>query len=65
MTIVDISSIDPSLFITIAVFLLVICPLLSMGVLRLFQQKKRAGLTYIGSSIVGYIIFIIVIKEFF
>jgi len=65
VTIVDISEIDASLFITIAVFLMVICPLLSLGVLRLFQEKKRAGLTYIGGSIVGYIIFLVVIKMFF
>ncbi|WP_018757519.1 hypothetical protein [Paenibacillus terrigena] len=65
MTIVDISQIDASLFITIAVFLMVICPLLSLGVLRLFQERKRAGLTYIGGSIAGYIIFLIVIKLFF
>ncbi|WP_314591949.1 hypothetical protein [Paenibacillus terrigena] len=65
MTIVDISQIDASLFITIAVFLMVICPLLSLGVLRLFQERKRAGLTYIWGSIAGYIIFLVVIKLFF
>ncbi|OPA73875.1 hypothetical protein BVG16_25885 [Paenibacillus selenitireducens] len=65
MTIVDISSISPSLFITIAVFLLIICPLLSLGVLRLFQERKKAGLTYIVTSIVGYILFTIVINVFF
>lgn len=65
MTIVDISSIDPTLFLTIALFLLIICPLLSLGVLRLFQLKKRAGITYLGASLFSYAIFMIVLNVYF
>lgn len=65
MTIVDISNISAPLFVTILFFLLIICPVLSLGVLRLFQGKKRAGITYLASSVVSYVVFMIVLKIFF
>ncbi|EPY07258.1 hypothetical protein AZ66_19355 [Paenibacillus sp. E194] len=60
MTYVDISSISPQLFVTILFFLLIVCPLLSLGVVRLFQQRIKVGITYIASALVSYVIFLIV-----
>lgn len=60
MTYVDISSISPQLFVTILFFLLIVCPLLSLGVVRLFQQRIKVGITYIASAIISYVIFLIV-----
>lgn len=60
MTYVDISSISPQLFVTILFFLLIVCPLLSLGVVRLFQQRVKVGITYIASALISYIVFLIV-----
>ncbi|EJW20092.1 hypothetical protein M5X00_12785 [Paenibacillus alvei] len=60
MTYVDISSISPQLFVTILFFLLIVCPLLSLGVVRLFQQRIKVGITYIASAIISYVIFLLV-----
>ncbi|MCM3292905.1 hypothetical protein M3661_22600 [Paenibacillus sp. MER 180] len=60
MTYVDISSISPQLFVTILFFLLIVCPLLSLGVVRLFQQRIKVGITYIASALVSYVVFLIV-----
>lgn len=60
MTYVDISSISPQLFVTILFFLLIVCPLLSLGVVRLFQQRIKVGITYISSAIISYVIFLLV-----
>ncbi|WP_195574227.1 hypothetical protein [Paenibacillus sp. 1001270B_150601_E10] len=60
MTYVDISSISPQLFVTVLFFLLIVCPLVSLGIVRLFQQKTKTGVTYIASAIISYIAFILV-----
>ncbi|UHA74814.1 hypothetical protein [Paenibacillus sp. 481] len=60
MTYVNISTISPQLFVTVLFFLLIVCPLLSLGVLRLFQQKTKVGLIHIVSAIVAYIVFMVV-----
>lgn len=60
MTYVDISEISPQLFVTVLFFLLIVCPLLSLGVLRFFQQKVKSGVMYIASGVVSYIVFLIV-----
>ncbi|MCL6604510.1 MAG: hypothetical protein K6T94_16730 [Paenibacillus sp.] len=57
MTYVDTSDISAQMFITVLLFLLVIAPLISLGVLRLFQSKKKSGLMLIGSGIAVYVIF--------
>ncbi|MBG9795103.1 membrane protein [Paenibacillus dendritiformis] len=58
MTYVDISSISPQLFVTVLFFLLIVCPLVSLGIVRLFQQRVKIGITYIASAIVSYIVFL-------
>ncbi|MBN3523515.1 hypothetical protein [Paenibacillus apiarius] len=60
MTYVDISSISPQLFVTVLFFLLIVCPLLSLGVVRFFQQRMKAGITYIASAVVSYVVFLII-----
>lgn len=57
MTIVDLSDISIELFIAVMLFLLIIAPLISLGILRLFQGKKKVGLGLIGSGVIGYFIF--------
>lgn len=62
MTIVDTSDISIELFLTVMIFLLIIAPLVSLGVMRLFQGKKKVGLSLIGGSIATYLIFQIVVS---
>lgn len=61
MTIVDLSDISIELFIAVMLFLLIIAPLISLGILRLFQGKKRVGLGLIGSGVVGYFVFQLIV----
>ncbi|WP_028545727.1 hypothetical protein [Paenibacillus taiwanensis] len=60
MTYVNISDISPQLFVTVLFFLLIVCPLISLGVVRLFQQRVKSGVSYIISAIVSYVVFMIV-----
>ncbi|WP_055105250.1 hypothetical protein [Paenibacillus ihumii] len=64
MTIVNISDISVELFITVMFFLLIIAPLGSLGLLRLFQGRKKSGFILIGSGIVSYIVFQLVVGLF-
>ncbi|GAC43827.1 hypothetical protein [Paenibacillus popilliae] len=59
MTYVDIRSISPQLFVTVLFFLLIVCPLVSLGIVRLFQQRVKIGFTYIASAVVSYIFLLI------
>ncbi|RCX13949.1 hypothetical protein DFP94_11961 [Fontibacillus phaseoli] len=61
MTIVNLSDISIELFVAVMFFLLIIAPLVSLGVLRLFQGKKKAGLSLIGSGVLGYFIFQLIV----
>ncbi|MBP2002439.1 hypothetical protein J2Z69_003512 [Paenibacillus shirakamiensis] len=62
MTIPNISDISVQMFITVFFFLLIIAPLFSLGALRLFQSRKKAGLTLMGAGVVAYVIFMIVVN---
>lgn len=57
MTIVDLSDISVEMFVTVMLFLLFIAPLVSLGILRLFQGKKKVGLSLIGGGVVVYLVF--------
>ncbi|ASA24195.1 hypothetical protein [Paenibacillus donghaensis] len=61
MTYVDTSGLSAHMFITVLLFLLVIAPLVSLGVLRLFQSRRQSGLLLIGGGIAVYIIFQLII----
>lgn len=57
MTVVDTSDISAQLFVTVMFFLLIIAPLISLGVLRLFQGKRKAGFGLIGGGVCSYFVF--------
>ncbi|MNO31529.1 hypothetical protein D3C76_215040 [compost metagenome] len=57
MTYVDTSDISAQMFITVLLLLLIIAPLISLGVLRLFQSRKKSGLLLIASGIAVYALF--------
>lgn len=60
MTYVDTSDISAQMFITVLLFLLIIAPLISLGILRLFQSKKKSGFMLIGSGFAVYVLFQII-----
>ncbi len=60
MTYVDTSDISARMFITVLLFLLIIAPLISLGVLRLFQSRKKSGFMLIGGGIAVYVLFQII-----
>ncbi|QQZ61959.1 hypothetical protein JI735_04515 [Paenibacillus sonchi] len=60
MTYVDTSDISAQMFITVLLLLLIIAPLISLGVLRLFQSRKKSGLLLIVSGIAVYALFQII-----
>ncbi|WP_025690423.1 hypothetical protein [Paenibacillus zanthoxyli] len=57
MTYVDTSDVSVRMFITVLLVLLIIAPMISLGVLRLFQSRKKAGLLLIGGGIAVYAVF--------
>ncbi|SEU25604.1 hypothetical protein [Paenibacillus sp. NFR01] len=57
MTYVDLSDISTQMFIVVLLLLLIIAPLISLGVLRLFQSRKKSGLMLIFSGIAVYAVF--------
>ncbi|UNK17822.1 hypothetical protein MNQ98_25865 [Paenibacillus sp. N3/727] len=65
MTYVDTSDISAQMFVTVLLFLLVIAPLFSLAILRLFQGKKKAGLLLIVSGVAVYAIFQLIMMIFF
>ncbi|WP_342563090.1 hypothetical protein NST84_26705 [Paenibacillus sp. FSL R7-0345] len=62
MTYVDTSDISAQVFITVLLLLLIIAPLVSLGVLRLFQSKKKSGIMLIISGAAVYGVFQVVMS---
>jgi Tfp pilus assembly protein PilX len=62
VNVVNVSGLEPGFFITVALFILFILCMLGMGVLSLFQLKRRNGLLYFAAGIVGIIAFAIVLN---
>ncbi|MBW4083735.1 hypothetical protein [Paenibacillus sp. S150] len=60
MTYVDTSDISAQMFITVLLLLLIIAPLISLGVLRLFQSRRKSGLLLIAGGIAVYALFQII-----
>ncbi|WP_442601552.1 hypothetical protein [Paenibacillus sp. KN14-4R] len=60
--------IDPSItmpqFFIILVFVMLIGSLVSLGILKFFQVKKRSGTTFLGLSVVSMAVFICVLNFF-
>ncbi|UQZ33555.1 hypothetical protein C2I18_08375 [Paenibacillus sp. PK3_47] len=62
MTYVDTSDISAQMFIAVLLLLLIIAPLVSLGVLRLFQSRKKSGFMLISSGIAVYAVFQVVMS---
>ena len=62
MTYVDTSDISAQMFITVLLLLLIIAPLISLGILRIFQSKKKSGFMLIISGIAVYAVFQVVMS---
>ncbi|MUT66720.1 hypothetical protein [Paenibacillus sp. NEAU-GSW1] len=65
MSLVDVSSVSAVLFILGVVFLLLIFGLLSFGILRMFQQRFKAGWISFGGAIVSFIVFMLILNKWF
>lgn len=62
MTYVDTSDISTQMFITVLLLLLIIAPLISLGVLRIFQSKKKSGIMLIFGGVAVYAVFQVVMS---
>ncbi|GAB6927255.1 hypothetical protein JCM10914A_12380 [Paenibacillus sp. JCM 10914] len=65
MTYVSTAEISADVFVTVLLFLLIIAPLFSLGILRFFQSKKKAGFILIGSGAGVYVVFQLIMNMFF
>ena len=65
MTVTDLSNISADLFILGAVFILLIFSLLSLGILRMFQQRFRAGWISFGGAVVSAAIFFVILDRWY
>ncbi len=65
MSLVDISNVGLPLFIVGALFILLTFGLLSFGILRMFQQKYKGGWISIGMSVVSFVVFIVILNQWF
>ncbi len=65
MSLVDVSSVSPSLFILGIVFLMLIFGLLSFGILRMFQQKFRTGWFSFAGAIVSFAVFMYILNKWY
>ncbi|GGH67364.1 uncharacterized membrane protein YjjB (DUF3815 family) [Paenibacillus sp. JGP012] len=65
MTYVDTSDISAPVFVTVLLFLIVLAPLFSLGILRFFQSKKKAGIMYMLSGLLVYVVFQTFMSIFF
>ncbi|WP_127586259.1 hypothetical protein [Paenibacillus koleovorans] len=63
MGLVDIGGIAPQFFVTTVFFLLFIFGAISLGILRLFQQRVRFGLISIIVGAVGIAAYVIVLNR--
>ncbi|MCC3373361.1 hypothetical protein [Cohnella sp. REN36] len=65
MELVDVSNVSPALFVTGVVFILLIGGLLSMGVLRFFQVKKRQGWFFMSGSALSLAAMVLIVDRWF
>ncbi|MFC4777427.1 hypothetical protein ACFO9Q_11585 [Paenibacillus sp. GCM10023252] len=65
MTLVDVSEVSATLFILGVIFLLLIFGLLSFGIVRMFQQRFRAGWLCIGGAALSTILFVVILNQWF
>jgi hypothetical protein len=61
----DVSNVSAGLFITGAVFIMLIGGLLSFGVLRFFQQRRAQGAMLLAGSAVSFVALVFVMNRWF
>jgi hypothetical protein len=62
---VNIDHVPPAMFVTGVVFILLIGGFLSAGVVRLFQQKKKQGISFLALSVASLIGLIWIMNTWF
>jgi hypothetical protein len=62
---VDITEVSPALFIVGALFILLIGSSLSLGVLRLFQERKKQGIWLLVLAVVSVVALVLVMNTWF
>ncbi|GIQ61939.1 hypothetical protein PACILC2_05070 [Paenibacillus cisolokensis] len=65
VTLVDVSDVSAGLFILGAVFILLIFGLLSLGILRMFQLRYRAGWLCFAGAVVSSAVFYILLDQWY
>ncbi|MBB6673406.1 hypothetical protein [Cohnella nanjingensis] len=65
MELVDVSEVSPALFVTGVIFILLVGGLLSMGVLRFFQTKKRQGWFFMSGSALSLLLLVLIVDRWF
>lgn len=62
MSVVDVSEVSAGFFIFAVIFILLVFGLLSFGILKMFQQRFRAGWLSFAGAIVSSIVFVIMLN---
>jgi len=65
LSLVNVSSISSGLFITGAVFILLIFSLLSFGILSMFQRRVRSGWFSFAGAVVSGVAFGLILDKWF
>lgn len=65
MSLVDVSSVSAELFITGVIFILLIFSLLSLGILRMFQQRFKSGWFSFAGAVVSGVSFAVILNQWF
>jgi len=65
VSLVDVSGVSATLFILGVVFLMLIFGLLSFGILRMFQQKFKAGWISFAGAVISFIVFMYILNRWF
>ena len=65
LTLVDVSAISAGLFITGAIFILLIFSLLSFGIVKMFQLRIRAGWYSFAGAVVSGVAFALILNKWF
>lgn len=65
MSVVDVSAVPAGLFVLGAVFILLIFSLLSLGVLKMFQQRFRAGWISFAGAVFSSVLFWVILEGWY
>jgi len=62
---VDVSDVSAGFFIFAVVFILLVFGLLSLGILKMFQQRYRVGWLSFAGAVVSSVIFVILLNTWY